>query len=72
MDSILLKYNSLDPASQKQVSDYIDSIIARMKNLKKGQSPYKKRILSVSKWSEQDVKTIEKNQAFNEFKSEEW
>ena len=72
MDNTILKYNSLDAVSKKQVRDYIDSVIARMKNLKKDPSPYKKKILSVSTWTEQDVKAIEENHAFNQFKSEEW
>jgi len=72
MDNILLKYNALDPASKKQVSDYIDTMLARMKNIKKKQSPYKQRILSVSAWSENDLKPLQENRSFNQFKSEEW
>jgi hypothetical protein len=72
MNNILLKYNSLDPASKKQVSDYIDNMIISMKNIKKKPSPYKQRILSVSAWSDNDLKPLQENHSFNEFKAEEW
>lgn len=72
MDNILLKYNSLDPASKKQVRDYIDSIVASVKNSNKKGSPYKKRILSVSTWSEDDIKAIKESNPFNQFKPHEW
>lgn len=54
MNSILLKYNSLDPKAQKQVRDYIDMLVSKMKSPKKQLSDYKERILSVSIWSEED------------------
>ena len=72
MDNTILKYNSLDPVSKKQVRDYIDMMIARMKNFKKNQSPYKKRILTISTWSEDDIKPIKDAHAFNHFRAEEW
>jgi hypothetical protein len=72
MDNILLKYNSLDPASKKQVRDYIDRMIVSLKSSKKKQSPYKERILSASIWSEDDLKPLQENHPFNQFKPEEW
>jgi len=72
MDNVLLKYNSLDPDSKKQVMDYIDMMVARMKKPKKTQSEYKKRILSIPVWSEQDIKPIIDHSPFNSFKPEEW
>jgi hypothetical protein len=72
MDNTILKYNSLDAESKKQVRDFIDQMVAKMKSLKKKQSPYKKRILTVSIWSEDDIKSITDVQAFNHFKTEEW
>ncbi|MFB9842767.1 hypothetical protein [Mucilaginibacter ginsenosidivorans] len=72
MDSLLLKYNSLDPDSKKQVMDYIDTMVARMKKPKRAQSEYKKRILSIPVWSEEDIKPITDRSPFNTFKPEEW
>lgn len=72
MNSILLKYNSLDPDGQKQVRDYIDMLFSKMKKSPKQPSGYKKRILSVSTWSEDDLKAITENHSFNQFKAEEW
>jgi hypothetical protein len=72
MDNMLLKYNSLDPEAKKQVQHYIDMMVARMKKPKKNQSSYKEKLLSVSVWSENDLKPIMDNHAFNQFKPEEW
>ena len=72
MDNILLKYNSLDPEAKKQVQHYIDMMVARMKKPKKNQSSYKQKLLSVSVWSEDDLKPITDNHAFDQFKPEEW
>ena len=67
-----LKYNSLDLASKKEVMDFIDFLIGKMKSSHKKKPDYKKRILAVSTWSEQDIKLIEESHSFNQFKTEEW
>ncbi|MBS1527922.1 MAG: hypothetical protein JST19_19915 [Bacteroidetes bacterium] len=72
MDNMLLKYNSLDPEAKKQVQHYIDRLVAKMKKPKKTQFEYKKSILSIPVWSEEDIKPITENSAFNSFKPEEW
>ncbi|WP_426670601.1 hypothetical protein ACPPVU_05020 [Mucilaginibacter sp. McL0603] len=58
MDNILSKYNSLDSASKKQVRDFIDQLIGKKESFKKQGSSYKKNILLVSTWSEQDAHLI--------------
>jgi hypothetical protein len=58
MDNILSKYNSLDAASKKQVRDFIDQLIDKKEAAKKQVSSYKKNILLVSTWSEQDAHLI--------------
>ena len=58
MDNILSKYNSLDAASNKQVRDFIDQLIGKKEGFKKQASSYKKNILLVSTWSEQDTHLI--------------
>lgn len=72
MNSILLKYNSLDPKAKKQVRDYIDMLVSKMKTFPKQPSTYKERILSVSTWSEEDLKPITETHSLNQFKAEEW
>lgn len=72
MNSMLLKYNSLDPEAQKQVREYIDMLVSKMKKSPKQPSAYKKRILSVSTWSDDDLKVITENHSFNQFRAEEW
>ena len=64
MYNITLKYSSLDAESQKQVRDFVDQMAAKMKGPKKTQSSYKKKILAVSTWSEDDVKPIMDSHAF--------
>jgi hypothetical protein len=72
MDNIQLKYNLLDSTSKKEVRNFIDQLISKMRSGQKKQSSYKKNLLSVSTWSDTDVKVIEDSQAFNRFKTEEW
>lgn len=60
MTNIQIKYNLLDAASQKEVSDFVDFLLNKKKveNL----SSYKKKILKVSAWAEEDIKRIEEAQ----------
>lgn len=72
MDNIQLKYNLLDTSSKKEVRNFIDQLIGKMRTGQKKQSSYKARILSVSTWTDSDIKTLYSNQPFNQFKTEEW
>ena len=62
MDSSILKYNLLNAFEKKEVKDFIDFLF----NKKKGtpqptSSHYKNKILSVSTWSEEDIKPFDEN-----------
>ena len=72
MDDVQLKFNLLDVNSKKEVMDFIDFLIGKMKKPEKKKSDYKKRILTVSRWSDEDIKLVEENQSFNQFKPEVW
>ncbi len=74
MDSSILKYNLLNAFEKKEVSDFIDFLFSKKKNADK-QPPgnYKKKILSVSVWSDEDLKAFEENsKQFNQWRPETW
>jgi site-specific recombinase XerD len=60
MANILSKYNSLDAASKKQVRDLIDQLMDKKGASKKQLTAYKKNILLISTWCEQDKQLIAK------------
>jgi len=72
MDDLLLKFNSLDIASKKAVKQLIDLLAKKTSVNKKNEIPYKEKILSVSVWSEEDIKEIGAGEPFNQFKPQEW
>jgi hypothetical protein len=63
MDDVQLKFNLLDVDSKKEVLDFIDSLIAKMKAPKNKNSSYKKQILGVSTWTDDDIKFMEETTA---------
>uniref|UniRef100_F4C516 DUF2281 domain-containing protein n=1 Tax=Sphingobacterium sp. (strain 21) TaxID=743722 RepID=F4C516_SPHS2 len=62
MTNIQIKYNLLDAASQKEVSDFVDFLLNKKKKKVENLSSYKKKILKVSAWAEEDIKRIEEAQ----------
>jgi len=58
-----LKYDLLGPFEKKEVQDFIDFLFSKNKEVKQSapSGDYKKKILSVSTWSENDVKVFEEN-----------
>jgi hypothetical protein len=60
MEDIQLKFNSLDIASRKAVVDFIDRIIRSNQEMPQKNSEYKKRILSVCKWSDEDIRQLKR------------
>ena len=73
MDSIL-KYNLLGPFEKKEVGDFIDFLLNKMKSTNtEGTGDYKKKLLSVSTWSEQDISVFEENKKlFNQWPPTSW
>ena len=74
MNDIAIKYNKLNKIRRQELNDFLDFLLSRQKNDKKNLlTGYKKRILFVSTWSDEDCKLIEENQkAFNLWKIQEW
>jgi site-specific recombinase XerD len=73
MNGILQKYNLLDSFSQREVSDFIEFLITKKKASNATLKEYKKKILQISVWSEDDVKEFEQNiTQFSQWKAQEW
>ena len=74
MTELLLKFNSLDSVSRKEVLDFLDFLLVkRTKKVKSEVEEYKNKILSVSQWSEADINEIQKDiQLFGQWKTQEW
>ncbi len=75
MSDGILKYELLNASEKKEVGDFIDFLFSKKKRQVKHKSvsDYKKKILSVSTWSEEDVKIFEENRIkLNQWKPETW
>ena len=74
MSDYSLKYLLLNKLAKQEVNDFIDFLFSKQKkNRKKPIDSYKKKILKVSVWSEQDMKIFDENIAFfNRWNVQEW
>ena len=74
MEEILSKYNLLDKDAQKEVVDFVDFLLSKTRTIrKKALSNYKNKILSVSTWTDEELKVFEENKKiFNQWKVERW
>ncbi len=62
MDASLLKYNLLNSFEKEEVRDFIDFLFNKKKQEPKSEpSEYKNKLLSVSIWSDKDIKEFESN-----------
>jgi hypothetical protein len=74
MTDISLKYGLLNNNAKREVSDFMDFLLTRQQEKRKNiLSGYKKKILSVSTWTDTDIEVFKDNQKlFNSWKIEEW
>lgn len=74
MTDLIKKYNLLDKVSKKEILDFADFLLNKnIKSSKNQRVDYKKKILSVSVWSDSDIDFILNNQKkFNQWKAQEW
>lgn len=73
MNSSMLKYDLLSPFEKREVSDFIEFLFSRKLGKEKPKSlDYKSKILSVSTWSEEDIKVIESNNHFDLWQPPTW
>ena len=74
MSDITLQYSILDTTAKREVRDFIDYLLSKSRTIKRKTLPaYKKKILSVSIWTDEDMKVFNENRKlFNQWKVEEW
>lgn len=73
MSEVQLKYQKLDPFAQKEVDDFIDFLLSKKNERKVDMKSYQEKLLTVSTWSEDDIKVFEENaKLFNNWTIEEW
>jgi len=74
MTDITVKYGLLDKTSKQEINDFIDFLLNKKRASKATQlNGYKKRILSVSTWSDEDIKVFKDNEIlFNQWNVESW
>ena len=74
MSELIMKYNLLDKLGQQEVNHFIEFLLSKKSDEKKRTlTDYKKQILQVSTWSDDDIKVFEENKKqLNEWKISEW
>ena len=74
MGDLLEKFEMLDTKGQQQLLDYLDFLLSQKKVSKKfDYQAYRKGILTISTWSDEDIAPIEAaRQLLNQRKLAEW
>ncbi len=75
MEELLEKFQRLDSVHQQQLLTIVDELLIdqQLKHSKEKLSEWKKRILGVSVWSEDDIAEMEKNaKLFNQWTIPKW
>jgi hypothetical protein len=74
MSDIVFKYNRLNKIARQEVSDFMDFLLSKQNKPEANYlTNYKNKILSVSTWSETDLRIFEENQkVMNQWKALEW
>ncbi|MBV6443564.1 MAG: hypothetical protein DYG98_22685 [Haliscomenobacteraceae bacterium CHB4] len=72
MGELISKFELLDPAGKQQLLDYLEFLLSK-KEKKFDYEEYRKKILEVSVWSEEDVAVFDEiRQGFKNWKVKEW
>mgnify|MGYP001185904863 FL=1 len=73
MSELLIKFNQLEPLQKQELLDFLDFLLTKSKKKKPDLSNYKKQLLEISVWSEEDLAIFEENKnRFNEWQPTEW
>ena len=73
MNELLLKYNQLDEVSKLSAMDFINFLFEKKVKTSTDLTEYKKKILNVSQWSEEDIDEFEKNKDYlNNWTISQW
>lgn len=73
MSELILKYSQLNSNDKKQVLDFISALFQKAQLTPPSLSNYKKRILNVSVWTEEDEENVNKGrELINQMTPEQW
>lgn len=74
MKEVMAKYNLLDKEDQKEVIDFLDFLLhKKSKAAKFDLDGYKRKIMNVSVWSENDMLIFDENaKLLNQWQIEKW
>lgn len=76
MTDFIYKFQLLNPDAKKELLDFLDFLLiknAKIKSKQKKISSYKKNILSVSVWSDNDINEMESDiKNFGTWQIEKW
>lgn len=74
MDNISIKYKILNQKDRRKLNAFLDYLLSKQDSVQQtSTAEYKKRILKIPVWSEDDLRGFKINQeAFNNWKVEEW
>ncbi len=73
MSELLIKFNQLDALQKQEVLDFLDFLLAKSKKQQPDGNEYKKRLLEISVWSDEDLAIFEENKKrFDEWQPTEW
>ena len=74
MTDISIKYSLLDKTSKQEINDFIDFLLSKKSAHKEiPLTDYKKKILTVSTWSDEEIKVFKDNEnLFNQWSIEKW
>lgn len=74
MSDVSIKYSLLNKAARREVDDFMDFLLSKQKKNKINPiTGYKKKILTVSTWSDADLQVFDENQKiFNQWRIQEW
>lgn len=74
MEDILSKFNLLDKNAKREVVDFMDFLISKKRTIRrKLLSDYKKKILSVTTWTDEELKIFDENKRLlNQWRVERW
>ena len=75
MKEFIVKYNLLDSFSKKEINDFLNFLLSKKKRKPSNgvKNSYKKKILSVSTWSDSDIARLEQDlKNFGQWKVQGW
>lgn len=73
MNNILSKFYLLNKKNRKEVMAFLESLLDNERKNESNLTEYKKKILSVSTWTEDEINELVSNQKYiNQWKAENW